>query len=90
MVVLLVIASGLVARHRWWERAEARLRSLFGNSLEVRMTRARGDATVQAREAILTGADWIAAAGGDGTINEVVNGLFHGGKTSVHGPGNRV
>jgi diacylglycerol kinase (ATP) len=78
MVELMVLANGLVARHRWWARAEARLRSLFGNSVEVRMTRARGDATAQTREAILNGVDWIAAAGGDGTIHEVANGLFEG------------
>lgn len=73
-MVFLVIVNGLVARNRRWEKAEARLRSLFGDSVEVRMTQARGETTIQAREAIFNGADWIAAAGGDGTINETANG----------------
>ncbi|MCA1553155.1 MAG: diacylglycerol kinase family lipid kinase, partial [Chloroflexi bacterium] len=43
----------------------------------VRETQARGDATVLARDAVADGADVVFAAGGDGTINEVVNGLAH-------------
>ena len=75
---LLVIANGRVARHRWWRSAEERLRTLFGNGVEIRLTRGRGDATLIAREALDSGAAWIAVAGGDGTINEAVNGFFDG------------
>ena len=41
----------------------------------VRETEGAGDATLFAREAAATGAEAVVAAGGDGTINEVANGL---------------
>ncbi len=44
-------------------------------SLHVHETRAQGNATRFAREAIDRGSDLVIAAGGDGTINEVINGL---------------
>jgi YegS/Rv2252/BmrU family lipid kinase len=40
-------------------------------------TEAPGDATRLAREAVERGADLILVLGGDGTINEVVNGMAH-------------
>ncbi len=42
---------------------------------EVRFTRKAGDARTIARRALASGAELIVAAGGDGTLNEVVNGL---------------
>lgn len=45
-------------------------------SLEIANTRKRGDATSFAREALERGYSEIVAVGGDGTINEVVNGFF--------------
>lgn len=42
---------------------------------ELRVTRQEGDARRFAREALEAGAGLIVAAGGDGTLNEVVNGL---------------
>jgi YegS/Rv2252/BmrU family lipid kinase len=43
------------------------------------MTKARGDATALTREALRAGAERIVALGGDGTVNEVVNGFFEDG-----------
>lgn len=42
---------------------------------KLRLTQKRGDAERWAREAMKTNSDFIAVAGGDGTLNEVVNGL---------------
>jgi diacylglycerol kinase (ATP) len=46
-----------------------------GHLVEVLVTFAPGDATAFAADAARRGVDVIAAAGGDGTVNEVVNGL---------------
>jgi len=43
---------------------------------EILQTKARGHATELTRDALKRGARTIFAAGGDGTINEAVNGLF--------------
>jgi diacylglycerol kinase (ATP) len=46
-----------------------------GHLADVRPTFERGDATASARKAAAEGADVVVAVGGDGTLNEVVNGL---------------
>lgn len=46
-------------------------------SVRLAATSAPGDATRLAREAIAQGADLILVLGGDGTINEAVNGMVH-------------
>lgn len=51
-----------------WVRAK-------GHELEPRVTWEAGDATSLAREAARRGVDAVIAAGGDGTVNEVLNGL---------------
>ena len=46
-----------------------------GHLVQVHPTYERGDATGFARQAAALGADVVVAVGGDGTLNEVVNGL---------------
>jgi diacylglycerol kinase (ATP) len=77
MLDLLVIAHG--KRNGWfaahmWERLARILRDVAGAPADIQFTRGPGDATVLARTAVCSGVRWIAVAGGDGTINEVLNG----------------
>lgn len=58
--------------------AERSLKEL-GADVELYMTTARGDARQAARQARDEGFDRIIAAGGDGTLNEVVNGVAAAG-----------
>src|SRR5262245_37947689 len=51
-----------------WMRAK-------GHTVRPRVTWEPGDGAVFAREAIAAGADTIVAVGGDGTANEVLNGM---------------
>lgn len=46
-----------------------------GNSISVRTTSREGEAVQYARAAAMDGYELIVAAGGDGTLNEVVNGI---------------
>src|SRR5262245_37822116 len=77
---LLIIAHGKLQQGRPRKRFDAALRRLheiFGSGIEARFTASRGDATRLTRVALQEeGAGWLAAAGGDGTIHEVVNGFF--------------
>ena len=50
--------------------------------LDVVQTQARGHATSLARQAVDDGLDVVVALGGDGTVNEVVNGLLAQGPSS--------
>lgn len=56
--------------------AERALEATF--ELELVSTNARGHAAALAREAVEAGAKTVIAYGGDGTVNEVVNGLLDG------------
>jgi lipid kinase YegS len=47
-----------------------------GHEIDVRVTWEGGDAARLAREALRDGIDRLVVGGGDGTINEVLNGLF--------------
>ncbi len=70
-------------------RAEARLpaleRALRARQLDyaVARTSASGDATRLVREALASGARGIAVVGGDGTLNEAVNGFFEPDGTAI-------
>lgn len=61
-------------RGRRFDRTLRRLADL-GCPIEVRRTAVRGDAEALARAAAAEGCGRVVAAGGDGTINEVVNGV---------------
>ncbi|MDB4967258.1 MAG: diacylglycerol kinase catalytic region [Myxococcales bacterium] len=60
---------------RRWPELRATIQEAYG-TFEERFTRSAGDATTITREALKAGADLVVAVGGDGTINEVVNGFF--------------
>jgi len=59
-----------------WRPLAARLRRM-GLELDVAQTSGRGSATELARKAVAGGWPLVVAVGGDGTVNEVVNGLVH-------------
>lgn len=65
--------AGRVGRR--WEELQRTVTAMFGGATG-RLTAGVGDATRLAREALDSGAKRIVAVGGDGTINEVVNGLM--------------
>ncbi|MBN9569510.1 MAG: diacylglycerol kinase family lipid kinase [Alphaproteobacteria bacterium] len=60
---------------RAWPDIERGLRHLYPQ-MNVGFTRARGHATALVRAALAEGYTEIVAVGGDGTINEAVNGFF--------------
>ncbi len=62
---------------RRWPELRATIQEAFGTFDEC-FTRSAGDATKLTREALRGGAELVVAVGGDGTINEVVNGFFDG------------
>jgi len=79
IVVVVNPRSQAGALGRKWSYIATQLRREIGAFEDV-LTRAPGDATRLAREAIDSGADVVVAIGGDGTINEVVNGFFEDGE----------
>src|SRR5437868_825577 len=62
---------------RRWPELRAAIQEAYG-TFEERFTHASGDATEMTREALRGGAELVVAVGGDGTVNEVVNGFFDG------------
>lgn len=62
-----------------WARIASDLRTNFG-PFSVEFTRAPGDAMTLAEEAANSGSQLIIACGGDGTINEIANGILNSGE----------
>lgn len=71
-----MIFNPVAARGRAQRRLEE-LRADLGPGVEFRPTQAAGHAEDLAREAAGSGFAVVAAAGGDGTVHEVANGLLH-------------
>ncbi len=65
------------------EQEKIELLAIAHSEADVVLTERRGHATELAREAVLAGYDLVVAAGGDGTVHEVVNGLMHDGKAGA-------
>ncbi len=64
---------------RLWPQIRAHLGRL-GLEVQAAFTRAPGEATHLARQAVQAGHHTVVAVGGDGTVNEVVNGLIAPGE----------
>ena len=62
-----------------WHRVQTHIKNNGHPTADVRMTKAFGEATRLAREAAQSGYQMVVAVGGDGTVNEVLNGLFENG-----------
>jgi YegS/Rv2252/BmrU family lipid kinase len=67
------------------EACTGALRQAVGD-FDVKVTSGPGDATRLTQEALNSGHEWIIAAGGDGTIHEVVNGFFREDGTPIGTP----
>jgi YegS/Rv2252/BmrU family lipid kinase len=72
--------AGMGSAGREWPRIEALARDHLG-SFQALLTSGPGEATSLTRQALSEGAELIVCVGGDGTLNEVVNGLM-----GEHGP----
>ena len=69
-----LIINGARANHALLRGVVSEFRAL-GHTVEPRLTFEEGDAMIAARAAAERGVDAVVAVGGDGTVNEVVNGL---------------
>jgi YegS/Rv2252/BmrU family lipid kinase len=77
LVVVNPKSAGGATRENWAEMA-ADFRAHFG-PFQVAFTKCAGDGTEIAKRAALAGRGFIIACGGDGTINEVANGILQSG-----------
>lgn len=84
---LVAIVNPRAGRGRVGEELPEFERSLIARGLRYRIveTAGPGDAIRLAREAIEGGTRFLVAVGGDGTVHEVVNGMFAAGRDRVDG-----
>lgn len=69
-------ASANGRTRRRWRDLERSLRTRLGNAFDVRKTERPGHARELTRSALAGGASTIVSVGGDGTLNEVLNGFL--------------
>lgn len=79
MFIIVNPVSGNGKTGQRWAGIEERLR-IEGAQLEVAFTHEPGHATTLARDAMAAGYRTIVSVGGDGTLNEVINGLVVDGR----------
>ncbi len=77
--IIRVIVNGRAADNPQLRTAVAQMRKR-GHRVEVRVTWESGDARRFAAEAVLAGIATVVAAGGDGALHEVVNGVVDAGE----------
>jgi YegS/Rv2252/BmrU family lipid kinase len=83
LIIVNPAAAGGQTGRRWPGVAD-RLRAA-GLDFDVAPTSCRGEAEALSRQAVRDGRGLVVAAGGDGTINEVVNGFFDAGDPVADG-----
>jgi diacylglycerol kinase (ATP) len=83
--VILNPASSAGKTGRRLDEIVAALVRHLGRGFSLRVTKQPNDATAFARQAALERADLVVAVGGDGTIQEVVNGLLEAGEPLAPG-----
>lgn len=69
-------ASANGRTRRRWGGFEPVFRRVLGDRIDVRMTERRGHATDLTRAAVQAGTGTVVVVGGDGTLNEAVNGFL--------------
>jgi YegS/Rv2252/BmrU family lipid kinase len=67
---------------RSWPERERIMREVFPEA-EVQFTKGPGDASLIAAQAVARGQELVVAVGGDGSINEVLNGLMAEGRAGA-------
>lgn len=82
VVVNPAAAGGGAGKH--WPKIARELETAIG-PFEFALTTKAGHATTLVRNAVANGAKTVIAVGGDGTVNEAVNGLCHGENAPENG-----
>jgi len=72
--------SGNGATGRNWTKISQEIMRGLKTDIDVRVTERQGHGTTLASESIKEGYERVVAVGGDGTINEVMNGFFEKGR----------